>query len=42
LAMFILRSRWNDVLMGTAVIGLSLPRGRIVGRFGAWNRYLAW
>lgn len=35
-------SRWNDVLMGTAAIGLSLPRGRIVGRFGTWNRYLAW
>jgi hypothetical protein len=35
-------SRWNDVLMGAAVIGLSLPRGQIVSRFGAWNRYLAW
>jgi hypothetical protein len=33
-------SRWNDMLVGIAVIGLSVPRGHIAGRFGAWNRYL--
>ena len=35
-------SRWNDMLVGAVLIGLSVPRGRIEGRFGAWNRYLAW
>ena len=33
-------SRWNDVLVGVAVVLLSLRRGRIEERFGAWNRYL--
>jgi hypothetical protein len=35
-------SQWNDVFVGVALIGLSVPRGRIESRFGAWNRYLAW
>ena len=30
------------MLVGAVLIGLSVPRGRIEGRFGAWNRYLAW
>jgi hypothetical protein len=33
-------SRWNDVAVGMALIALSLRRGRIEERFGAWNRYL--
>jgi uncharacterized membrane protein len=35
-------SRWNDVAGGTALMVLSLPRGRIEQRFGTWNRYLRW
>jgi hypothetical protein len=33
-------SRWTDLLVGVLVIALSLRRGRIEERFGAWNRYL--
>jgi hypothetical protein len=33
-------SHWNDVLIGAAVIALSLRRGRVGERFGGWNRYL--
>ena len=33
-------SRWNDVIVGAAVILLSLRRGRIREQFGGWNRYL--
>lgn len=33
-------SRWNDVAVGLAVALLSLPRGRMTGRFAGWNRYL--
>lgn len=35
-------SRWNDVIVGVALMVLSLPRGRIEERFGGWNRYLSW
>ena len=35
-------SRWNDVVVGLAVIALSLRRGRIEERFDGWNRYLRW
>jgi SPW repeat len=35
-------SRWNDVVVGIAVVILSLPRGRIQQQFGDWNRYLVW
>ncbi|HVS31891.1 MAG TPA: vitamin K epoxide reductase family protein [Thermoanaerobaculia bacterium] len=35
-------SRWNDVIVGIALIALSIPRGRIEERFGGWNRYLSW
>lgn len=35
-------SRWNDVIVGVALIGLSIPRGRIEERFDGWNRYLIW
>ena len=35
-------SRWNDVIVGVAVMVLSIRRGRIQERFGEWNSYLAW
>jgi hypothetical protein len=35
-------SHWNDVIVGVAVIVLSVRRGRITARFGGWNAYLAW
>lgn len=35
-------SHWNDVMVGVALILLSLRRGHIEQRFGAWNRYLMW
>jgi hypothetical protein len=35
-------SRWNNVLVGVALMALSAPRGRIEEHFGGWNRYLAW
>ena len=35
-------SRWNDVIVGIALIALSIPRGRIEEHFGGWNRYLTW
>jgi hypothetical protein len=33
-------SRWNDVVVGVAVVLLSFRRGRIEERFGSWNGYL--
>lgn len=33
-------SRWNDTIGGALLIALSIRRGRIEERFGAWNRYL--
>jgi hypothetical protein len=35
-------SRWNDLIVGLAVVVLSLRRGRIDERFAGWNRYLTW
>jgi hypothetical protein len=35
-------SRWNDVIVGSSLLVLSVPRGRIDERFGTWNRLLAW
>ena len=34
-------SRWNDMLIGSAVLVFSLRRGAIDERFGGWNRFLA-
>jgi hypothetical protein len=34
-------SRWNDMVVGAAIVALALRRGAITERFGAWNRYLA-
>jgi hypothetical protein len=33
-------SRWNDVVVGAAMVVLSFRRGHIEERFGGWNRYL--
>ena len=33
-------AQWNDVIVGAAVILLSIRRGRIEERFGSWDRYL--
>ena len=33
-------SRWNDVIVGVAVMVLSIRRGGIQERFGEWNRSL--
>lgn len=33
-------AQWNDMAIGTAVILLSLRRGRVEGRFGSWDRYV--
>ena len=32
----------HHVMVGIALIALSIPRGRIEERFAGWNRYLAW
>ncbi|MEO6325505.1 MAG: vitamin K epoxide reductase family protein [Thermoanaerobaculia bacterium] len=34
-------ARWNDLVAGLIVIGLSLRRGPIRERYGSWNRYIA-
>jgi uncharacterized membrane protein len=34
-------SHWNNVIVGVAVIVLSIRRGRITERFGGWNAFLA-
>ena len=33
-------AQWNDVVVGVALIPLSLFRGHIKDHFGSWNRYL--
>jgi hypothetical protein len=35
-------SRMNDVVVGMALVALSLRRGRIQERFAGWNRYVSW
>jgi hypothetical protein len=30
----------NGVLLGFALVALSLPRGRLDSRYGSWNRYM--
>ena len=32
--------RWSDVLVGLAVIAVSLPRGPVRELYGGWNRYI--
>jgi hypothetical protein len=33
-------SRWADLVTGGVLVALSVRRGRVDERFGAWNRYL--
>jgi hypothetical protein len=33
-------SRWNDLVLGAALIVLSLPRGHIRGEYGKWQPYI--
>ena len=33
-------SAWNDVVVGLAVVALSLPRGTVRERYGIWDRYV--
>ena len=40
LAGFVPGAQWNDVAAGIALILLSLPRGRIRGRYGSWQPYI--
>ena len=37
---FMAGARWNDVVAGIAVILLSLPRGKIRGRYGSWQPFI--
>ena len=33
-------ARWNNVIVGIALILLSVPRGRVHEQYGAWNKYV--
>ncbi|MBW3635004.1 MAG: SPW repeat protein [Armatimonadetes bacterium] len=33
-------ARWNDLLVGAAIVALPLPRGSVSERYGAWDRYI--
>lgn len=33
-------ARWNDVIVGLALILLSLPRGPVRERYGNWDRFV--
>jgi SPW repeat len=35
-------ARWNDLLVGAAVLLLSLPTGSVREQYGSWSRYVAW
>lgn len=35
-------ARWNGAVVGAALIVLSLPRGRVNERYGAWDRFVVW
>ena len=32
-------AKWNDIVVGLALILLSLPRGKVRGQYAAWNQY---
>lgn len=34
-------AEWSNLLVGVALILLSLPRGRVRGRYGSWQAYIA-
>lgn len=31
---------WNDVVIGVALIALSIPRGPVMQRYAGWQRYV--
>jgi len=33
-------SRWHDLVIGASIVALSIRRGHVGRRFGAWNRRL--
>jgi hypothetical protein len=33
-------SRWSDSLAGLVLIAMSLPHGKIVDRYGIWDRWV--
>jgi uncharacterized membrane protein len=33
-------AKWNDVIVGVALVLLSIPRGTVRERYGSWNRYI--
>jgi hypothetical protein len=35
-------ARWNDVIVGSAVLLLSLPLGTVREQYGRWDRYVVW
>jgi hypothetical protein len=35
-------ARWNAAIVGVALIVLSIPRGRVIERYGSWDRYVVW
>lgn len=37
---FVAGAKWDDVVVGVALILLSLPRGGIRGRYGSWQPYI--
>jgi uncharacterized membrane protein len=40
LAGFFAGATWSDMASGVALILLSLPRGRVRGRYGSWERFI--
>lgn len=38
---FIQAAQWNDIITGVVLILFSLPRGRISGRYGSWQPFIA-
>jgi hypothetical protein len=33
-------STWNEMVVGVALLLLSLPRGKVTAKFGGWDRYI--
>ena len=38
---FVTAAQWNDVVAGSALVLLSLPRGSVRGQYGTWQPYIA-
>jgi hypothetical protein len=37
---FAATAMWNEIVVGLALILLSLPRGKVRGQYAAWNEYI--